>query len=51
MAKRKRLNLTLDPEVIKAAKKKAIDKETTISEEVEKHLRRWIEDDPPPKDT
>ena len=49
MAKKKRLNLTLDPDVIKAAKKKAIDVGTTVSEEVEKRLRQWIEGDPPPE--
>ena len=43
MAKKKRLNLTLDPEVIKAAKKKAIDCDTTVSAEVEKRLKKWVE--------
>jgi predicted HicB family RNase H-like nuclease len=46
MGKKKRLNLTIDEDVIKAAKKKAIDEDTSISEVVEKSLREWAKDPP-----
>ena len=46
MGKKKKLNLTIDEDVIKAAKKKAIDEDTSVSEEVERHLREWAKDPP-----
>jgi hypothetical protein len=46
MGKKKKLNLTIDEDVIKAAKKKAIDEDTSVSEEVERHLREWTEGPP-----
>jgi len=49
MGKKKKLSLTVDDELIKKAKKKAVDEDTSISAEVEKHLRQWVEDDPPPE--
>lgn len=36
-----RLTLSIDPEVKKAAQKKAIDQEVTVSEVVEAYLREW----------
>lgn len=49
MAKVK-LSLTIDPEVVKAAKHKAIEKGTSVSAEVERYLRKWIEEDSPKKE-
>ena len=40
MAKKK-LTLSITEKVIKAAKKKAVDEDISVSEEVEKHLRKW----------
>jgi hypothetical protein len=47
MGKKKKLNLTIDEDVTKAAKKKAIDEDTSISEVVEMYLREWAKDPPP----
>jgi predicted HicB family RNase H-like nuclease len=46
MAKKK-LTLTIEEKVIKAAKKKAVDADTSLSAEVERHLEEWAKDPPP----
>ena len=48
MAKKK-LTLSVEEKVIKAAKKKAIDADTSVSAEVQKHLEEWAAA-PPPED-
>jgi len=50
MAKKK-LTLTIEEKVIKAAKKRAVDKDTSVSAEVERHLEKWAKGDPPPEST
>ena len=50
MAKKK-LTLSVEEAVIKGAKKKAIDQGTSVSEQVERHLREWAKDPPPEKNT
>lgn len=41
MSAKKKLSLTVDEKVIKGAKHKAIEEGTSISAEVERHLRQW----------
>ena len=48
MAKKK-LTLSIEEKVIKAAKKKAVDADTSLSAEVERHLAKWAAEDPPPE--
>lgn len=48
--KKKRLSLTVDSDITKKAKKKAVDEETSVSAEVERHLREWVKDPPPSED-
>jgi len=50
MAKKK-LTLSVEEKVIKAAKKKAVDADTSLSAEVERYLEKWAKGDPPPEST
>ena len=49
MGKKKKLSLTIDEDVIKAAKKKAVDVDTSVSAEVERYLKEWAKDPLPDK--
>jgi len=49
MGKKKKLNLTIDEDVIKAAKKKAVDADTSVSAEVQRYLSQWVKDPLPDK--
>lgn len=47
MGAKRKINLTIDQDVIRAAKHRAIEDGTSISAEVEKYLRRWADDEGP----
>lgn len=46
MGAKRKINLTIDEDVIRAAKHKAIEEQTSISAEVEEFLRRWTGEGP-----
>ena len=46
MAKKK-LTLSVEEDMIKVAKKKAVDQDTSVSEQVERYLREWAKDPSP----
>lgn len=46
MGAKRKINLSIDEDVIKAAKHRAIEDGTSISAEVEKYLRGWAGEGP-----